>query len=679
MQCLSPNPHAFFTCLNRFICYELRTDWLDLPFHVELSFPALLEGRCMATSPSRSRIRVGEWEVDFQGGELRNGMTTVRLQEQPLQILQLLLERPGEVVTRQELRQSIWPADTFVDFDHGLYSAIKRLRDALGDSAENPVYIQTLSRKGYRLIATVSGQVAAAPSGSVPPFSLTPAESRQKPRFAWPWLAALAGVAAFVIVLIALYFGGFRERWFGTRTASPVMSLAVLPMENLSTDPEQDYFAEGMTDELITDLAQLGDVRVISRTSTMHYKGTQKTLPQIARELNVDAIVEGTVARAANRVRIRVQLIRTQDDRHLWAQAYDRDLRDVLRLQSDAALDIAAQIGNRLNLSRDSRPARTRPVKPEAYEAYLKGRYFWEKRTLETTKKAIAYFQQAIQRDPDSAPAYSGLADAYMDSAFERGPREPTASLARAAASKALQLDPASPEAHVSMASVVEYYDRNWAEADQEYRRGLALSPNYATGHQIYAVYLVSMGHFDRATAEAQIAQHLDPISPFMYLTGGLVSHFARQDERAIEQERKALEIDPHFANAHLHLVMIYTNQKKYEQAVNEFAQSAQPHRVEPATAAALTQTYRSSGFREFCRKRLELDSRGVDVGLGIDLDRAEVYAFMGEHSKALDLLEKAGKEQSTWLEFLNVDPAFDSLRSEPRFQALVRQVGLAH
>jgi TolB-like protein/DNA-binding winged helix-turn-helix (wHTH) protein len=640
----------------------------------------------MATSPSsRGGIRVGDWDLDLQSGELRKGTTATRLQEQPLQILQLLLEHPGEVVTREELRSRIWPADTFVDFDHGVYSAIKRLRDALGDSAEKPAYIQTLSRKGYRLIAPVSGKVGPAKSDAIPPpaTSATVApgiESRRKRGFLWAVLAAVAGLAVLLSALIILNPGGLREKWFGAHAASPITSLAVLPLENLSADPEQDYFAEGMTDELITDLAQLAELRVISRTSIMHYKGTQqKTLPQIARELNVDAIVEGTVARTADRVRIRVQLIRAQDDRHLWAQAYDRDLRNVLFLQSDAARDIAAQISSRLNPSRESRPARTRPIKPEAYEAYLKGRYFWEKRTPETREKAIAYFQQAIQQDPDSAPAYSGLADAYMDHAFDQGPREPTASWARAAASKALEIDPFSAEAHVSKAQVVEYYDRNWPEADREYRRGLELNPNYATGHQIYAVYLVSMGRFDQATTEARIAQHLDPVSPFMYISGGLVSYFARQDEHAIEQERKALEIDPNFMNAHLHLVIIYMNKKMDDRAVSELEHAVQPNGIKPATGAELEQAYKSSGFRGFCRKRLELDSRGIEVGLGNDGDRAEVYAALGEQTKALDLLEKAGKEQSTWLEFLNVDPAFDSLRSEPRFQALVREVGLAH
>jgi len=640
----------------------------------------------MATSPpSRGGIRVGDWDLDLQSGELRKGTTATRLQEQPLQILQLLLERPGEVVTREELRSRIWPADTFVDFDHGVYSAIKRLRDALGDSAEKPAYIQTLSRKGYRLIAPVSGSVGPAQSDANPlpaAASATVAagiESRSKHGFLWAVLAAIAGVALLLSALIALSGGGLREKWFGARVASPITSLAVLPLENLSADREQDYFAEGMTDELITDLAQLAELRVISRTSIMHYKGTQKTLPQIASELNVDAIVEGTVARTADRVRIRVQLIRAKDDRHLWAQAYDRDLRNVLLLQSDAARDIAAQISSRLNPSRESRSARTRPIKPEAYESYLKGRYFWEKRTPGTREKAIAYFQQAIQQDPSSAPAYSGLADAYMDHAFDQGPREPTASWARAAASKALEIDPSSAEAHVSRAQVVEYYDRNWPEADREYRRGLELNPNYATGHQLYAVYLASMGRFDQATAEAQIAQHLDPISPFMYITGGLVSHFARRDERAIEQERKALEIDPNFSNAHLHLVIIYMNQKMYNQAVGELELAVQSNGIKPVTAAELDQAYKSSGFRGFCRKRLELDSRGIEVGLGNDGDRAEIYAALGEQTKALELLEKAGKDQSTWLEFLNVDPAFDNLHSEPRFQALLREVGLAH
>jgi TolB-like protein/DNA-binding winged helix-turn-helix (wHTH) protein/Tfp pilus assembly protein PilF len=651
-----------------------RTGWITLP--------ALLEMAAMAEIPSRcGGIRIGDWDLDTQTGELHKPGTRRRLQEQPLQILQVLLERPGEMVTREELRKRIWPADTFVDFDHGLYSAVKRLRDTLGDPKENPVYIQTLARRGYRLIAPVMpmrGPSIAEPS---PALEVVPKTVRRVPfRFTSPTMAILAAATLLLVALIAFNVRGLRDRLFATRPSRPITSLAVLPLENLSADPAQEYFAEGMTDELITDLAQLGDLRVVSRTSAMHYKATQKTLPQIARELGVDAVVEGTVARAGDRVRIRVQLIRTEDDRHLWAQAYDRDLRDILLLQSDAARDIAAQISINLNPSRGSRRlSQARPLKPEAYEAYLKGRYFWTKRTRESNEKAVAYFQQAIRQDPDFAPAYAGLADAYVDRALAGDRRKTEVDEARAAANKALEIDPSLAEPHVSIAGVLEIYDWNWTEADKEYRRALELNPNYATGHQIYAVYLVAVGRFDQAIAEARLAQHLDPVSPFAYTTGCLVSYFAAQYDPAIEQCRKALEIDPNFANAHRNLVNIYVHKKMYDQAVDEFDRSATLIGIKPEAVSELRQAYRVSGIKGFWHKQLELDSRGVYVGFGLDttFGRAEVCALLGENSAALNYLEAAYKERDAWLEFLNVDPQLHDLRSEPRFQDLVYRVGL--
>jgi len=461
-----------------------------------------------------------------------------------------------------------------VDFDHGLYSAIKRLRDAMGDSTEKPIYIQTLSRRGYRLIAPVT--TLPEPKSPQTAGEAVPGVGKWAPRrLGWAVIAIL-GAATFAAVLLGTQARNFRERLIGRSMAKPITSLAVLPLQNLSADPDQEYFADGMTDELITDLAQLGELRVISRTSMMHYKGTQKTLPQIARELNVDAVIEGTVARAGDRVRIRVQLVRAEDDRHLWARGYDRQLQDVLLLQSDAARDIAKQISTNLNVSSVAgRGSRARPVKPEAFEAYLKGRYFWTRRTGDSNAKAIAYFEQAIQQDPESALGYSGLADAQLDRIFIVGaPPQDAASKARVLASKALEIDPALAEAHVSLAEILEVYDWNWVEAEKEYRRALELNPNYVPAHQFFALYLVGMGRFEEATEEARRAQEIDPVSPFAYSTGGLVSALARQYDRAIDQCRKALEIDPNFATAHGNLYFVYMQKGMYDQALDEFAKS---------------------------------------------------------------------------------------------------------
>lgn len=377
-------------------------------------------------------------------------------------------------------------------------------------------------------------------------------------------------------------------------------------------------------------------------------------------------------------MRIRVQLVRAEDDRHLWAHAYDGQLQDVLLLQSDAARDIARQISTKLNVSSGSgRWSRARPVKPEAFEAYLKGRYFWTKRSGDSNVKAIAHFEQAIRQDPKSALGYSGLADAQLDRIFiVRAPPQDAASRARVLASKALEIDPALAEAHVSLAEILEVYDWNWVEAEKEYRRALELNPNYVPAHQFFALYLVGMGRFEEATEEAHRAQELDPVSPFAYSTGGLVSALARQYDRAIEQCHKALEIDPNFTTAHGNLYFLYIRTGMYDQALDEFEKWAPLRGIPPETSVALRWAYRKSSIMGFYRKAIELDNRRIYPQLD-SVDRAAIYAKLGEKNSALDDLEKAWKERSPWMENLNVDPEWDNMRSEPRFQELVRKVGL--
>src|SRR6266853_518436 len=376
----------------------------------------------------QTTIRFGVYEVDLRAGELRKQGRKVKLQEQPFQILQVLLEHPGEVVTREELQRRIWPSDTFVDFDHGIYNAIRRLREALEDSAETPHYVETLARRGYRFV------------GRLDPAS--------------------------------------------TSTPSPIRSLAVLPLENLSHDPEQEYFAEGLTEALITTLAKIGELRVVSRTSIMLYKGVRKPLREIARELEVDAIIEGTVLRAADRVRITAQLIDAAKETHLWAESYERDLRDVLTLQSEVAQAVAREVQVKLTPQEQAHIAHVRRVDPEAYEAYLKGRYHWNWRP--GVRKSIEYFEQAIAKDPTYAAAYAGLADCLSAlSAWGVVPASEGCVKARALAEKALKLDPSSGEAHTSLA-LAAMYDFDFLTAQREFERSLELSPRYATGHHLF-------------------------------------------------------------------------------------------------------------------------------------------------------------------------------------------------
>src|SRR3954447_16050613 len=404
----------------------------------------------MSEARSPLRVRFGVFEVDLRAGELRKHGMKLRLPEQPFQVLAMLLERPGEVVSREELRNRLWTAETFVDFNHGMNKAVNRIRDALGDSATSPRFVETVARRGYRFIADViavesapaatpdgrTGDVAALEDDAIAVLDAPPSPSRWGRWYRW----AIAG-GALVVASIAIALWAVESR---TPTPTAIRSLAVLPLENLSGDAAQEYFADGMTDELIATLGQISALRVISRTSVMAYRRARKPLPQIARELNVDAVIEGTVLRAGGQVRITAQLIEARDDKHLWSDSYDGDLRDTLTLQNTVARAIAEQIRINLNPQEQATLKRRKVVDPDAYEAYLRGRYFWNKRTGEDLEKAVAYFNRAIERDPTYAQPYSGLADAYaLLGDWEYGVLAPRDALprAKAAAVKALQLD----------------------------------------------------------------------------------------------------------------------------------------------------------------------------------------------------------------------------------------------
>ena len=628
----------------------------------------------MNSAPSpRGEIRVGEWDLDLQTGELRKLGAALRLQEQPLQILQMLLERPGKVVGREDMRKRIWPADTFVDFDHGLYSAIKRLRDALGDSTQKPIYIETLSRRGYRLIAPVT----TPPDGSA---SQTATAEEAFPRvgtivpggFGRPAIAILGGAVLLGAVLLGTNADNFRARLFGRSMAKPVTSLAVLPLENLSADPEQEYFADGMTDELITDLAQLGELRVISRTSAMHYKGTQKTLPQIARELNVDAVVEGTVTRTGDRVRLRAQLIRVVDDRHLWAQAYDREYRDVLLLQSEAARDIANQI--RIKLL-PGEPARA--VNPEAYEAYLRGRHELDAATSEPDfERSILSFELAIAKDPQSALGYAGLADSYVAlSDYYRAPRE-VMPKAKDAARKALELDEKLSEAHDALGWLELIYDWNWPAAEQHLKRAIELNSGNALAHDHYANYFSSFGRHAEAFAESQRAQALDPLSFVIHANSGFYLYMGRQFDRAIEQEHRALELEPNCYTCRTYLALAYAQRGQFAEALREARRVRLPEAT-PIDLATAASVIAGAGERAEAERLLRDLRQVVKKRFVCPYEIATTYLALGKRDEAFGWLEKAYEARSICMAWLRVDPRLDPLRSDPRFQDLVRRVGL--
>jgi len=511
-------------------------------------------------------LRFGVFEVDLRTGELRRQGLRLKLPSQSFQVLKLLLEHPGELVSREELREKLWPADTFVDFDHGLNAAVNRLREALGDSADSPRFVETLPRRGYRLIVPVewnsagSEQLSAEPGPEVQHVSGAP-PARRGYSFLTPvnlWLM-VGGVIALFAALAVLNIGAAREKLLGRGTVPRIESIAVLPLGNLSGDPEQEYLADGMTETLIAHLAKISRLRVISRTSVMRYKGTNKALPEIARELGADALIEGSVMRSGSRIRITAQLIYAPTDKHLWGESYERDLTDVLVLQSEVARAIAHEINIKLTPQDQTRLATAHPVNSETYELYLKGRYYWNKMSGGNIERAAAYFSKAIALDGSYAPVYVGLADCYVSQADLAGlpPREPYRR-ARAATLRALEIDNGLAEAHASLAVIRAEYDWDWEGAEIEFQRALELDPKLANAHRWHAVFLAKLGRFKEAFSEIEIAKELDPLSLPIATSAGSILRYARRYDEAIEELRKAIDLEPSFKFAHVELAEVY-------------------------------------------------------------------------------------------------------------------------
>jgi TolB-like protein/DNA-binding winged helix-turn-helix (wHTH) protein len=681
----------------------------------------------MAMAIPSGRVRLGAFEVDLRSGELHKQGIKIKLHDQPFKVLAMLLEHPGELVTREQLHQKLWPADTFVDFDVGLNSAIKRLREALGDSAESPRFVETLPRRGYRFIAQVE-EVLAGTGGpeaqrSPAPGSVTPGgafvstepraavlsprqpeleKNRTKTtRVRYPLL--LGGVAA--AILLALLFGlnavGFRARLLGKASAGVaaagrIRSLAVLPLENLSGDAAQEYFVDGMTEELITDLGKIAGLRVISRTSSMHYKGTRKTLPEIARELNVDAVIEGAVLRSGDHVRITTQLVEATSDRHLWAESYERELRDILALQGEVARDVAKQVNIKLSREEQTRFATAHPVDPEALEAYLKGRYELYKMTLEGVKKSIDYFSQALDKDPTYARAWAGLSEALSFPFLPQGPwgSRPQEALAKAkaAALKALELDGALSEGHLSLGLVLER-DWLWSGAEKEYQRAIALDLNNARAHGVYGRNLMGQGRLEEAIGETRRAQELDPLSPLMHRDLAVALAAARRYDEALAQYREVAALGGAMSYpTHRRMALAYERKGMEREAIAELLAALRtpknwlestpslPEKVEDHAAqqlaARVERKYASSGYAEAKRVFLDGDALHIAPSVGPIWTAAD-YAELGQKDKAFEWLDHAIELHNVNMEFIKVDERFVPLRSDPRFEDLLRRIGL--
>ena len=645
---------------------------------------------------SQVRARFGSFELDLRASELRKHGLRIRLQVQPLQILGMLLERPGEVVTREELRQALWPGDTFVDFDHGLNNAINRLRETLSDSAESPRFVETLPRRGYRFIAAVENipspvphdlAVQAADSSTAPTTPLSdkvaalPAESSKASLLvgARQWIAAGAAAVALLALLVSLNTGGLRQRLLRASAATRIQSIAVLPLENLSGDPSQEYFADGMTEALITDLGKIGELRVISRTSAMHYKGTRKTLPEIARELDVDAVIEGAVLRSGDRVRITAQLVQAASERHLWAESYERDLRDVLALQDEVARSIANEIKIKLTPQEQARLASGRAVDPEAHEAYLRGRYEWNKWPEEGLKKSVEYFERAIRKDPAYAQAWADLSDTYQFlSLWDSWPAKVAMPKAKAAALKAVDLDDTFSDAHVALWGVLWPYERSAAE--KEVQRAIALNPNNAWAHQAYGYQLSSVARFDEAIAEMKRALELDPLAPNKHQSLAATLYRAGRYDEALPHFREVPDPDANSERRHHFIAAIYERKGLQKEAIAEWL-TALRFAGEKDLAEQVERKYVSSGYSEAKKTFLwgdikEKQKTRARNGFGQADWIAADYALLGEKNQAFEWLDKGFREGGVAWD-LKVSDHFELLRSDPRFQDLVRRMGL--
>jgi TolB-like protein/DNA-binding winged helix-turn-helix (wHTH) protein/Tfp pilus assembly protein PilF len=612
-----------------------------------------------------------DYELDPDGFELCRAGHRIRLERKPMELLILLAEKRGHLVGREEIIDKIWGKDFFFDAENGINNAVRKIRSALNDDAERPRFVETAIGKGYRFIAPV--EPILGPLGSPP---AAPAVSRRGPRwFHWRriWVPAVAVAALFAGVLV-FNAAGIRGRIFGLGL-SPIHSIAVLPLENLSGDPTQEYFADGMTEALTTELAQIRALKVISRTSVMQYKGTKKLLPQIAQELGVDAVVEGAVQRSGDRVGITVQMIHAPSDRHLLARSYERGLGDILALQREIAQAIAIEIKAKLTPPEKVHFASAPSIDSEAYQSYLKGRFLLDEGQ---TKKAIAYFQGAIQKDPNYALAYAGLANSYITLGLPWSADSPPKEVlpqAKAAARRALEIDDSLGEAHLALARTIQLYDWDWPAVEKEYQRALKLNPNDAMAHAEYSEYLQGMARNEEALVQLRQAMALDPLDSGPVARLGDVFYLARQYDQGVRAFQRALELEPDNIDAHVGLGWVYAEKKMYREAIVELEKAVNLSNRHELVVASLGKVLGDSGRKQEARKLLEeLEERSTHRYIS-PCTIALVQIGLRERDQAIASLEQGYINRDPWLLCVRVNPLMDDLRSDSRFQDLVRRV----
>ena len=719
-------------------------------------------------SSNPALYRFGSYEFEPRTGELRKQGIRIRFDGQPLAVLLMLLNRPGELVTREELQKKLWPADTFVDFEHSLNAAVKRLRSVLNDSADTPRFIETVPRRGYRFIAPVEGAFPAsapdstnqdAPSANLEPIDLTidktdaevpaPAGTGTQRRTVWlafnrapvapvrlnpdvpaelerivtkalekdrklrhqstaeirtdlqrlerdtdstcvtalngvapgvgsrpRWLDKMALAAGGVVLAALLAFAGwftmFRSR------GEAIDSVAVLPFVNASTDPDAEYLSDGITESLIGQLSQIPQLKILARSTVFRYKGRNIDPQKVGRDLNVRAVLTGRVSERGETLTVSMELMDVTDGSELWGEQYNRKLADILAVQEDIAREITVKLRLRLKGEEEKRLTRHLTENTEAYQLYLRGRYYWNKRTPDGIQKAIEYFQAAIAKDPGYAGAYAGLADCYQVPANPLPPRERMPG-AKAAAMKALQLDDTLVEAHTSLARVLFVYDWDWPAAEKEFKLAIELNPRYAPAHQWHGGYLSATGRFREADAEKNRALELEPLSLVINFEVGLAYYFSRNYDQAIDQFQKTLELDANFPPPHTYLSAAYEQKGMFEEAIAGFQRAITVTKGADKilAMASLGHVYAVSGRKTEARKLLAELQRLSEHSYVPAHDVALVYAGLGEKDKAFAWLDKAYEEHSFNLSYLKVEPRFDSLRSDPRFADMLRRIGL--
>jgi TolB-like protein/DNA-binding winged helix-turn-helix (wHTH) protein/Flp pilus assembly protein TadD len=619
--------------------------------------------------------QAGRPQIDLSRYELKVDGQRVKLERQPMELLIFFVERKGQLVTRETIVDKLWGKDVFVDVDRSINGAVRKIRGALGDDPDTPKFLETVVGKGYRLIGEIQlipSQKALEKSSGI--LATVAPESGRRAR-------TLMLVSAVLIVLTAaVTWGSFHWRHRAVTRSAQIHSIVILPLANLSGDPAQEYFADGMTDELITEIAQVSSLRVISRTSAMHYKATAKTAPEIGRELNVDSVLEGSVARSGSHVRVTAQLIEARADTHLWASSYEGESKDVLEMQDTVARDVVKQIRLRLTTTEEGRLNRPRPLNPEAHEAYLKGLYHWNKRDRADLEKAVEYFNQATAIDPNYALAYAGIAQAYIPLTYlgyVRG--NDVRGKVATALNKAIELDDSLAEAHTALGSAKHFYEYDWSGAEREFKRATVLNPNYATAYQWYAQMLGAEGRGEDAMEEHKRASVLDPLSLIIASgTGHRLYRLRRYDEAAISL-RDAVEMDSNFPSAHWNLGLVYAQQKDFPSAVKELQKADTLFRGNALVLGALGYTFAASGDTIRARAvllRLQEQARQHYV----DPEAfALVYTGLGNKDEAFEWLTRAIDDRQGWVTFIKAEPMLDNLRSDPRFEELLRRMALAH